>query len=59
MNKEFGELAVGDRFILNGSEFVKTGEVRVSCCKSVNCQSVNNPAETTFVQVNTVVTVNG
>ena len=59
MNKEFGELVVGDRFILNGSEFVKTAEVRVTCCRSVNCQSVSNPAETTFVQVNTVVTVNG
>ena len=59
MNKEFGELAVGDRFILNGSEFIKTAEVRVSCCKSVNCQSVSNPAETTFISVNTVVTVNG
>jgi hypothetical protein len=59
MNKEFGELAVGDRFIFNGSEFVKTAEVRVTCCKSVNCQSMSNPAETTFIPVNTVVIVNG
>lgn len=59
MNKQFGEIVVGDKFILNGLEYVKTPDIRVSCCRSVNCQSVSNPEQRIFVSVDTVVTVNG
>lgn len=59
MNKQFQSLAVGDRFMFNNLEFVKISEVRVTCCKVINCQSVSNPSETTFVSADTLVTVNG
>jgi len=59
MNKQFGELAVGDKFIFNGIEYVKTPDVKVSCCRTVNCQSVSNPDQRTFVSVETVITYNG
>lgn len=59
MNKQFGELSVGDKFVLNNVEFVKTPDVRVSCCKTVNCQSVSNSSERIFVSVETIVTYNG
>ena len=59
MNKTFGELAVGDRFVVSGTEYVKTSEVRVSCCRSVNCQSISNPEQKNFISTDTVVTVNG
>lgn len=59
MQKQFGEVSVGDRFVLNGTEFVKTPDIRVSCCRSVNCQSMSNPDQKEFVSVETVVEVNG
>lgn len=59
MNKTFSELNTGDRFSLNGTEYVKSDEVRVSCCRSVNCQEVNNPNNKNYVHPTTQVTVNG
>lgn len=59
MNKLFGEIAVGDKFTFNGIEYVKTADVRVSCCRTVNCQSVSNPEQRTFVPVETTVIYNG
>lgn len=59
MNKLFGEIKVGDKFSLNGIEYVKTPDVRVSCCRTVNCQSVSNPDQKTFVSVDTVIVYNG
>ena len=59
MNKLFGEIAVGGKFTLNGIEYVKTADVRVSCCRTVNCQSISNPEQKTFVSVDTVVIYNG
>jgi hypothetical protein len=35
---KFSELAVGQKFTANGTEYVKTDTVKISCCKSVNCQ---------------------
>lgn len=58
MNKTFGELSNGDRFNLNGKEYVKVAEVRVSCCQRINAQSVNNSNERILVQSSTTVTVN-
>lgn len=59
MNKNFSDLKVGDRFFLNGTEYVKTEDVRVSCCRSINCQASNDPNAKNYVQPNTQVTVNG
>lgn len=59
MTKKFSELAVGERFTLNGVEYIKTQEVRVSCCRSVNAQLINDANNKTFVGGNTVVNVNG
>jgi len=58
MNKVFSELAIGDRFELNGNSYIKIQEVRVSCCRSINAQDANNPSSKTFVQATTTVTVN-
>jgi hypothetical protein len=58
MNKVFSELAVGERFQLNGINYVKIQEVRVSCCRSINAQDANNPASKTFIQASTTVTIN-
>jgi hypothetical protein len=58
MTKKFSELAIGERFVLNGVEYIKTQEVRVSCCRSINAQLTNDANNKTFVSGNTVVNVN-
>ena len=58
MNKTFGELSVGDRFTFNGQQFVKTNEVRISCCRTVNASAADNSSNTVYIQPTTVVTVN-
>lgn len=58
MNKTFAELSVGDRFTFNGQEFVKTNEVRVSCCRTINASLANDSSNTVYIQPSTVVTVN-
>lgn len=58
MNKTFGELARGTRFTLNGTEYVKTEEVKVSCCRTVNAHLVSDSNNRTYVQPTTVVVVN-
>lgn len=58
MNKTFGELSNGDRFSLNGKDYVKVAEVRVSCCQRINAQSANNSNERILVQSSTTVTIN-
>lgn len=58
MNKTFGELAVGDRFLINGKDYVKIQEIRISCCHRVNAQSVANSNERIKVEASTTVTVN-
>ena len=56
--KTFAELAVGNRFTLNGMEFIKTEEVRIGCCKAINANAINDPNHKIFVKGNTSVTVN-
>lgn len=58
MNKSFSELKVGDRFSVNGKEYVRIQDIKVSCCRSINAQSTENSNERIFVQPTTVVTVN-
>lgn len=58
MNKTFGELAVGDRFVFNNQEYIKTNEVRVSCCRSINACSANDSNNKVYIQPSSLVTVN-
>lgn len=56
MNKTFGELSVGDRFLFNNQEFVKTNEVRISCCRTVNASAASDSNNTVYIQPTTIVT---
>lgn len=57
MQKPFSDVAVGETFELNGLRYVKTQEVRISCCKSVNCHNAADGNQKTFFPANTLVTV--
>lgn len=59
MEKKLEEVAVGSNFTVNNVEYVKTEEVRVSCCRSINCQLVSDANQKAFFPGSTVVTVNG
>jgi len=59
MNKTFAELAVGDKFTINGIEYTKTEEVRVSCCKTINAYAVADATQKAHFPGNTTVVVNG
>ena len=41
-NVKFSSLAIGQSFVYNNQEYVKTQEVRISCCKKANCRVVTN-----------------
>jgi hypothetical protein len=58
MEKTFGELAVGQKFSINGSEYVKVEAVRISCCQSINAHLSDNPGARVFFTDNLMVTVN-
>lgn len=59
MQKTFNEISVGDKFIVNGAEYTKIQEVRVSCCKSINAQATANADNRTYFSQDTLVTING
>ena len=59
MEKKFEELALGDKFTVNNVEYVKTEEVRVSCCRSINCHASTDNTQKAFFPGPTVVVVNG
>jgi hypothetical protein len=58
MEKTFGELAVGDKFSVNGSEYIKTNAVKISCCQSINAHLSDNINARVFFTDNLVVVVN-
>lgn len=58
MNKTFSELSNGDKFSLNGKEYVKVSEVKITCCKRINAHAVSNTNERILVQPSTTVTIN-
>lgn len=58
MNKLFQELGVGDRFLYNGQEFIKTEEIRVSCCRTINAKASNDHNSTAYIQPTATVVVN-
>ena len=53
----FQELAVGTKFEMNGKTYEKINTVKITCCRSANCQNIVNTKERTFVQPKTVVEV--
>lgn len=38
--KTFAEIAVGNKFLYNGVEYKRIEDVRVSCCRVVNCINI-------------------
>jgi hypothetical protein len=58
MEKTFGELAVGQKFSINGSEYIKMEAVRISCCQSINAHLLDNPGARVFFTDNLMVTIN-
>jgi hypothetical protein len=58
MNKNFNELHNGDRFTFNSKEYVKIAELRISCCRTINAQAIENSNDRIYIQPNTVVTIN-
>lgn len=58
MNKQFQELVVGERFVIDGQEYVKIAEYRISCCKTANARATNNANNVVYIQPNIAVTVN-
>lgn len=59
LTKTLEQVAVNEKFIVNGIEYVKAEEVRVSCCRSTNCYVAADVNQKTFFPGNTVVETNG
>lgn len=57
MQKKFSELQVGEKFVVNGVEYVKTQAVKVSCCRSINAYEFANASKKHLFDGNTLVTV--
>jgi hypothetical protein len=55
---QFKDVAENTVFKSNGIEYKKIGTVKISCCRSINAEQVDNPAQRTFVPPNTEVEVN-
>lgn len=47
--KKMKDVQIGERFTIGGIEYIKTNEVRVSCCQSVNCEMIGNPNSRTYI----------
>ncbi len=58
-NKLFKDVAQGSVFTSDGKNFVKTQEVRISCCKSVNACAADNSNDKVFIPADKMVQVNG
>lgn len=56
--KKFKDLSVGERFTLNGIEYTKITEVKISCCKRVNAHAVGNEKNRINVTPDTEIVVN-
>lgn len=58
MEKTLGDIAVGQDFKVNNQEFTKINDIRVNCCKVLNCHVKDDVNNKTFFPNNTVVTIN-
>ena len=59
MQKLLSDVPVNATFLVNGVEYKKINEVKISCCKSINAEAVGNANNKTFFPGNTLVEVNG
>lgn len=59
MQKVLNDVPVNATFTVNGVEYKKINEVKISCCRSVNAEAVANSGNRTFFPGNTLVEVNG
>lgn len=50
MQKLFKDVQVGTQFTFNNKQYLKINQVKVSCCRSVNCHVVGVPNDRTFLQ---------
>lgn len=50
MQKLFQDVAIGTTFRFNNQDYVKIQNIKVSCCRSVNCHKVNSPNDRHFIQ---------
>lgn len=58
MNKVFTELTDGEVFTFNNAEYRKIAQVKVSCCRSINAEEVNNTSNRVFIIPSQEVQVN-
>lgn len=55
---QFKDLKIDDIFTLNGLQYKRVADVRVSCCRVLNAESIENPKEKIPVKPLTVVQIN-
>lgn len=55
---QFKDLKIDDKFTLNGTEYVRTQDKRVSCCRVLNAANASNPNDKIQVKPLTVVEIN-
>jgi hypothetical protein len=58
INKQFKDLAVGERFTFNDQEYIRIQDEKVSCCRTHNAALVSNPATKSQITPLTEVQVN-
>ena len=58
MTKNFNEVGLGSKYTVNGVEYIKINEIKVSCCRSINAQVSNDPNNRTFFTGDTSVIIN-
>jgi hypothetical protein len=59
MQRLLSDVPVNATFTVNGVQYKKIDEVKVSCCRSINAEAVDNPSNKTFFPGNTLVETNG
>ena len=50
MQKLFKDISVGEQFNYNNKTYVKINNVKVSCCRSINCHVAGNEKDRAFLQ---------
>jgi len=59
MQKLLSDVPVNAVFVVNGIQYKKVDEVKVSCCKSINAEVVGDTNNKTYFPGNTLVDTNG
>ena len=59
MQRLLSDVPVNATFTVNGVQYKKINEVKVSCCRSINAESTDNTNNKTFFPGNTLVETNG